>query len=131
MVSHFSTSSRPAREASTLKLAQENGDGWRVPVAVAEEGPIRHVSEASIVALLRELCVAQPLATFSQKLNLSGSHLKIARKAFVFASGYARAHLPDLQRKRDCSAGAVEHLQTHHFPMLSMPRETAHALHGS
>jgi pimeloyl-ACP methyl ester carboxylesterase len=33
------------RAAITLKLAQENGDGWRVPVAVPEAGPIQHVRE--------------------------------------------------------------------------------------
>jgi pimeloyl-ACP methyl ester carboxylesterase len=53
------------RAAGMQKVAEENGEGWYVPVSAL---PSQHVSEPSEVALLKELCVAQPLATFSQRL---------------------------------------------------------------
>jgi pimeloyl-ACP methyl ester carboxylesterase len=111
-----------------LKLTRETGDGWSAPVAVRVAGPIRHVREASNAALLRELCVEHPLPTFSQKLNLTGNHLKIARKAFVFASGYMPSTFARFADKTRLLGWPVEDLPTHHFPMLSMPRETANAL---
>jgi pimeloyl-ACP methyl ester carboxylesterase len=116
------------RAAIMLKLTQENGEGWYVPVAVPEAGPIQHVSEASIVTLLKELCVAHPFATFSQKLDLSGNHLKVTKKAFVFASEYKLSTFARFADEARVLGWPVEDLQTHHFPMLSMPRETASTL---
>jgi hypothetical protein len=86
------------------------------------------VCEANIAALLRELCVEHPLATFSQKLNLTGNHLKVARKAFVFANGYTPSTFARFAEEARLLGWPAENLPTHHFPMLSMPRETANAL---
>lgn len=116
------------RTATMLKLTNEGGDGWCVPVAVPEAGPIRQVSEANVAALLRELCVPHPFATFSQKLSISGNRAKIATKAFVFASGYTPSTFARFADEARLLGWPVEDVPTHHFPMLSMPRETAHAL---
>jgi hypothetical protein len=90
--------------------------------------PSQHVSEPNEAALLKEKCVAHPLATFSQKLNVSGNYLKIAKKAFVFASAYAPSTFAQFADEDRALGWPVEDLQTHHFPMLSMPRETAEVL---
>jgi hypothetical protein len=118
----------PERAAITRRLAEENGDGWLVPVAVPEAGPIRHVSNPSELAPLKELNTPHPLATFSQKLNISGNHLQIRKKAFVFASGYKPSTFAQFADEARTLGWPVADLQTHHFPMLSMPRETADVL---
>jgi pimeloyl-ACP methyl ester carboxylesterase len=116
------------RAAMTLKLANENGDGWYVPVAVPGAGPMQHVREPSVSALLEELMVPHPLATFTQMLRVAGHHLRIAKKAFVFASGYAPSTFARFADEARTLGWPVEDLPTHHFPMLSMPRETAEVL---
>ena len=112
----------------TLKLAKEDGDGWRVPVAVPEAGPFRHVGEPSQLEMLMELSVAHPLAAFVQKLKVTGHHLTIARKAFVFASGYSPSTFARFADEARSLGWPVEDLPTHHLPMLSMPRQTAEVL---
>ncbi len=113
------------RAAGTLKAAEEHGDGWQVPTTVL---PSQHVSEPSEAALLKELSVAQPLATFSQKLRVSGNHLRVAKKAFVLATGYAPSVFTKFADEARALGWPVEDLPTHHFTMLSMPRETAEVL---
>jgi pimeloyl-ACP methyl ester carboxylesterase len=118
----------PERAVITRRLAEEEGEGWLVPVAVPEAGPIQHVSNPGERALLKELCAAHPLATFSQKLSISENHLLIAKKAFVFASGYKPSTFARFAEEASTLGWPVADLQTHHFPMLSMPRETADVL---
>jgi pimeloyl-ACP methyl ester carboxylesterase len=113
------------RAAGMLKLAEEHGNGWYVPAAAL---PSQHVSEPSEAALLKELCVAHPLATFSQKLKVSGNHLRVAKKAFVLASGQAPSVFTRFADEARALDWPVEELPTHHFTMLSMPRETAEVL---
>src|SRR5690349_13175344 len=69
-----------------MKMVEENGKGWYVPV---EAMPGQNVTETSEAALLKELSVPQPLATFTQKLHLSGNYLEIEKKAYVIATGYS------------------------------------------
>jgi hypothetical protein len=49
--------------------------------------------------------VAHPLATFTQKLKVSGSHFEVAKKAFVLQAGMRRTHSRNLQMKSAHSAG--------------------------
>ena len=55
----------------------------------------------------------------------AGAHLTIEKKAFVFASGYAPSPFAQFANEARALGWPVEDLPTHHFPMLSMPRETA------
>jgi pimeloyl-ACP methyl ester carboxylesterase len=118
----------PDRALITRKLAEEGGNGWLVPVAYPEAGPIRHVTNPNELAVLKELNTPHPLATFSQKLNISGNHLQIAKKAFVFASGYTPSPFARFAEEARTLGWPVIELRTHHFPMLSMPHETAEVL---
>jgi pimeloyl-ACP methyl ester carboxylesterase len=43
----------PERAAITRKLAEQNGDGWLVPVAYPEAGPMRHVTNPDELACSR------------------------------------------------------------------------------
>jgi hypothetical protein len=82
-----------------------------------------HVSEPSVLSLLKELMVPHPLAALSQKLNVSGHHLRLAKKFFVFASGYVASPFARFADEARALGWPVQDLQTHQFPMLSMPLE--------
>ncbi len=73
----------PERAAGMRKMADEQGEGWFLPLSAA---PLEHVTDPKEAALLQELCVPQPLANATQTLNLSGNHLKIEKTAFLLAS---------------------------------------------
>lgn len=112
----------PERAAGMQKIAAEQGEGWYLPVAAA---PLQHVTDPTEAALLKKLCVPQPLGAITTKLNLSGNHLKIAKKIFVLATGYAPSNFARFADDARALGWPVEELETHHFTMLSMPRETA------
>jgi pimeloyl-ACP methyl ester carboxylesterase len=67
-----------------LSLANEYGDGWRLPPIPAE---IFNVNARDRDWVDRQ-CTPQPLATFQEKLRLSGGLSSIARNHFIFASGW-------------------------------------------
>jgi pimeloyl-ACP methyl ester carboxylesterase len=74
---------KPAQSEHMFNLANEQGDGWRVP---RPDGSIANTVSADDRAWIVSLSSAQPLATFTQKLNLTGNHLKIAEKVYVLAT---------------------------------------------
>jgi len=116
----------PERVAGMRKIADEQGEGWYLPLAAAP--PLRHVTDPREAALLQELCVPQPLATLTQTLNLSGNYLKIEKKSFVLASAFQPSPFTRFAEEADELGWPVEELATHHFTMVSMPGETAEAL---
>jgi pimeloyl-ACP methyl ester carboxylesterase len=67
-----------------LSLADEYGEGWRVPPIPAE---IFNVNVRDRDWVDRQ-CTPQPLASFQQKLRLSGGLSRIARSHFIYASGW-------------------------------------------
>ena len=67
-----------------LSLAEQFGDGWRVPPIPAE---IFNVNARDRDWVDRQ-CTPQPLATFQQKLRLSRGPSAIARNHYIFASGW-------------------------------------------
>jgi pimeloyl-ACP methyl ester carboxylesterase len=67
-----------------LSLANEYGEGWRVPPIPAE---IFNVNARDRDWVDRQ-CTPQPLATFQQKLRLSGGLARIACNHFILASGW-------------------------------------------
>jgi pimeloyl-ACP methyl ester carboxylesterase len=113
------------RAAFIRKAADEEGEGWYLPLTTS---PQQHVTDPGEAALLTKLCVPHPFATFTQILNLSGNHLMIAKKAYVLASGHRPSPFAKFAEEAHKLGWPVEQLATHHFTMLSMPRETADIL---
>jgi pimeloyl-ACP methyl ester carboxylesterase len=70
--------------ALQVSLANEHGDGWRVPPIPAE---VFNVNARDRDWVDRQ-CTPQPLATFQQKLRLSGRASGIARNHYIFASDW-------------------------------------------
>jgi len=67
-----------------LSLADEFGEGWRVPPIPAE---VFNVNVQDREWVDRQ-CTPQPLATFRQPIELSGGPSKISRNHFIYASGW-------------------------------------------
>lgn len=115
----------PERADGMRNFANEQGEGWYLPLAAAR---LQNVTDPKEAAILQEFCVSHPLATITQKLQLSGNHLKIAKKAFVLATEFEPSPYTGFAEEARRLGWPVEELSTHHFTMLSMPRETADVL---
>lgn len=59
-------------------------DGWSVPPPPPENFGVRPANRDRVA----RLCTPQPLAPMLQELRLTGEHLKIANRHFVYASGW-------------------------------------------
>jgi len=67
-----------------VSLANEFGDGWRVPPIPAE---VFNVNARDREWVDRQ-CTPQPLATFQQRIRLNGGLSQISRVHFIFASDW-------------------------------------------
>jgi pimeloyl-ACP methyl ester carboxylesterase len=114
--------SAPARAAYFEKRAAEH-DGWSMPALPASDW---EVTDPAHVRLLERFSVAHPIATFRQKARLAGNHLRIAKIAYLLATGGRRASsFPAFAAKAQAAGWPVGEIESHHFPMLSKPAETA------
>ena len=109
-------------------LANEHGDGWRVPRPDGSISP--NVSEEDRQWLM-ELGGMQPLKTLTEKVRIDGNHLKIAEKVYVLCT--ERKETPFYQfadwTRQQKDWQTVE-LPTHHHLLMSMPQETADIIMG-
>ena len=116
----------PDRARAMVDLANERGDGWKVP---RPEGSISSDLPDEDRKWLWGLTSHQPLATFGQKLTLDGNHLKIAEKVYVLASEYAGSPFHQFAEwTRTQQDWRTFELPTHHHLLQSMPKETADIL---
>lgn len=116
----------PDRTRATIGSANDRGEGWKVP---RPEGSISPALPEADQAWLWDLTCMQPLATFTQPLQLSGNHLKIADKVYVLASenpGSPFHQFAEWTRGQD--GWRTFDLPTHHHLLQSMPAETADIL---
>ena len=114
------------RKATVIGLAESEGDGYKVPATLVLETGIE--DPAAREAFLARTC-PHPLPALLEPIKLDGNHLTIRNKAYVFAA------LNNSHRFRDYMEWAVaqpgwvgEELPTFHFPMATMPNETADLL---
>ena len=98
----------PERAAGMRKMADEQGEGWFLPLSAA---PLEHVTDPKEAALLQELCVPQPLANATQTLNLSGNHLKIEKTALCLPPPISPAPSPGSLRRPASSVGRSRNWQ--------------------
>jgi pimeloyl-ACP methyl ester carboxylesterase len=69
----------------------------------------------------------QPRKTFTQAIKLEGAYR--GPRAYIFCSGYQpTSFAPFAERARSDPAWKYHELQTHHYPHVSMPSETAGVL---
>ena len=114
------------RKKTVIALAQEHGDGYRVPQTLVLETGIDDETERK--NFLNRMC-PHPLGALMQPINLTGDFRKVPRKAYVFA---ARNDSHRFREYRDWAAGQpdwiAETMDTWHFPMVTRTQETADLL---
>jgi hypothetical protein len=71
--------------------------------------------------------VGQPIGTFTERISLKGGYRGPRR--YIWCSGYSPSTFrPFAERLRNDPAWRYDELPTHHYPHVSMPRETAQLL---
>jgi len=109
-----------------LSLADEYGEGWRVPPIPAE---IFNVNARDRDWVDRQ-CTPQPLATFQQKLRLSGGLAGIARNHFIFASGWEGTPFTASWRRAQARGWTTSEIACGHDVMLDDPEALVSELLG-
>lgn len=109
-----------------LSLADEYGDGWRVPPIPAE---IFNVNARDREWVDRQ-CTPQPLATFQQKLQLNGDPSRIARNHFIFASGWEGTPFTGSYRRAKARGWTTSEIECGHDVMLDHPEALVSELLG-
>lgn len=85
------------------------------------------MADAQEIAWLDGRRDPQPIKTFTQPLALEGRYR--GPRVYVFCSGYSpTSFAPFAERARNDRTWRYHELATHHYPHVSMPRETAGVL---
>jgi pimeloyl-ACP methyl ester carboxylesterase len=109
-----------------LSLAEEHGEGWRVPPIPAE---IFNVNVLDRDWVDRQ-STPQPLATFQQKLRLSCGPSRIARNHFIFASGWEGTPFAASYRRAKACGWTTSEIACGHDVMLDNPEALVSELLG-
>jgi pimeloyl-ACP methyl ester carboxylesterase len=95
-------------------------DGWQLPPRTPQQ---QGMTDAAEIAWLEGRRDPQPIKTFTQPLALEGRYR--GPRAYVFCTGYSPSSFaPFAERARNDPAWRYHELPTHHYPHVSMPRET-------
>ena len=114
------------RRATVLRLAEEKGGGIAAPSSLVLETGIADAAQRA--AFLARTC-PHPLATLLQPIRLAGGFRRIPKKAYVLA-GISNSHRfrAYMEWAKTEPGWIGEELPSHHFPMATMPRQTAELL---
>lgn len=98
--------------------------GWQVPPLPPHA---QGMSDAAELAWLEGRRDPQPLKSFTQPLSLEGRYH--GPRVYIFCTGYSpTSFAPFAERARNDPAWRYHELPTHHYPHVSLPRETADLL---
>jgi pimeloyl-ACP methyl ester carboxylesterase len=114
------------RRAAVQRLADTEGDGYRVPSSLVLDTGIE--DDAARVDFLRRMS-AHPLASLLQPLRLSGRYNEVHRKAYVLATKKISHHFQEYYDWAQQQPGWTAHvIASHHYPMATEPDLTAELL---
>jgi pimeloyl-ACP methyl ester carboxylesterase len=114
----------PAEQAQGMRTdAAQNGDGYKItPIPAAA-----FAVNAQDAAWVDAMCVKHPLATFEQKLTLTGR--EVPKRTYIFAAGWAPSPFQQFaMRFKDDRAWQFVSIACGHEAMLDRPQELARAL---
>jgi pimeloyl-ACP methyl ester carboxylesterase len=116
----------PERRATVERLAREEGGGYLVPASLVLDTGIADAAERA--AYLARMS-AHPLPALQQPVRLAGRWRAVPRKAYVLATLQPTHHFVDYHAWAAREPGWSAHeLASNHFPMTTMPHETADLL---
>jgi len=113
----------PMRDAQ-LEQALQSGEGWKVPPISAEAF---HVNAQDLDWVNRQ-CTMQPLATFQQRLHLTGKIAGIKNVTFILAAGWAPSPFPHFYDQAKAKGWRTVTLESGHDIMLDLPEELTREL---
>jgi pimeloyl-ACP methyl ester carboxylesterase len=117
----------PAQRALQLELAQNVGDGWKVPPIPAE---VLNVNPADRAWVDRQ-CTTHPLATFQQPLTLTGVSARPIHTTFILATGFADSPFPPSCDRARVRGWTTVTIDCGHDVMLDRPDELTRILTGA
>lgn len=115
----------PMREEQ-IALAKQ-ADGWKVPPISAEAFHVKPVD----VDWVNRQCTVQPLATFQQKLRLTGEIDKIQDVSFILASGWAPSPFAMFYEQAKAKEWRTTSIDCGHDVMLDRPEDLTRELLAS
>ncbi len=116
----------PALRNARYELAKQVGEGWKLPPTPAETFNVN----ARDRDWVNRQCTMQPLATFEQRIHLTGEIDRIKNLTFIHASGWKNAHLAPYYEKTKAKGWKTLAMPCGHDVMLDQPEELTEALLG-
>ncbi len=113
----------PAAVAFHTETARANGGHTLPPIPSAVFGV-----NAADQAWVDSLCTPQPFATFAERLSLTGRHEEVARRSYVYATGWNTSFAATYEAVRAQGGWTTSEFDCGHDVMVDRPRETAEAL---
>ncbi len=114
----------PAMRSARLELAKKVGEGWKLPPTPAETFNVNTADRDWV----NRQCTMQPMATFEQRLHLTGEINRIENLTFIHASGWKNAHLSPYYEKTKAKGWKTFAMPCGHDIMLDQPDELTEAL---
>ena len=113
----------PERRATVERLAGEEGGGFRVPTSLVLDTGIADARERA--AYLARMS-PHPLRSLHDKVALTNRWQEVPTKVYVLASLKPTHHFLDYNEwARRTPGWAARQIASNHFPMTTMPAETA------
>ena len=116
----------PSATAAYIDMAQSNG-GHTVPPLPAAIFGVNSTDQAWVDSR----CTPGSLATWSERLPLTGRHKSITDRSYVFATGWNGPFRPTYERVRAQGGWQTYEFDCGHDVMVDMPQETADVLEAS
>ena len=116
----------PVRRATVERLAREEGDGYKIPTSLVLDTGI--ADDAERAAYLARTS-PHPLHSLTQPVQFAGRWHTVPRKVYVLASLKPTHHFAEYHAWASREPGwAARTIPSNHFPMTTMPQETADLL---
>ena len=116
----------PSATAAYIDMAQSNG-GHTVPPLPSAVFGVNSADQAWV----NSRCTPGSLATWSERLSLTGSHKPITNRSYVLATGWSGPFRPIYEQVRAQGGWRTYEFDCGHDVMIDMPRETADVLEAS
>jgi hypothetical protein len=102
-----------------LELTRNAGEGWKVPAIPAEVFNV-NVNDREWV---NRQCTMQPLATFQQRIRLTGAIDRIRNATFILANGWSASVFPPFYEVATATGWNTLTINCGHDVMLDEPDE--------
>lgn len=111
------------RRATVQRLADEQGDGYRVPSSLVLDTGIEN--DQAREAFLARMS-PHPLPSLLQPIHLTGRYMQVPRKAYVLATKKISHYFQEYYDWAAKQPGWTAHtIASHHYPMATMPEAVA------